>query len=147
VKIAIKTPVTKEDFKNYYHLRYAVLREPWGQPRGSEKDDYEPISQHFYAVDEETGEMVGVIKLLEREPKVGWLSHLAVARDLQKKGIGRMLVQAGEDAARQKGYTSIGCLSRLNTTTYFEKLGYRVAGLPSHYFGTTQVVWMEKELV
>lgn len=143
--IVIKTPATKEEFKAYYDLRYRVLREPWGQPKGSEKDDYEPISQHFMAVDD-SGLVVGVIKLFEKEAGVGWFSHMAVHPDYQRHGIGKKLVNAIEEAARRQGYTTLGCMSRLNTTVYFEKLGYRVAGLPSHYFGTTQVVWMEKSL-
>jgi hypothetical protein len=51
-----------------------------------------------------------------------------------------------EEKAKERGYRALGCLSRLNTTAFFEKEGYRVAGLPVHYLGTTQVVWMEKTL-
>ena len=144
--IEIKTPRTREEFKAYYDLRYRILRQPWAQPRGTEKDDYEPISQHFMAVDSDSGEIVGVIKLYEKEPGVGCFSHMAVTGAYQKLGIGRMLLDAVEKFARQQGYTSLGCYSRLNTTLYFEKAGYRIAGLPTHYFGTTQVVWMEKDL-
>ena len=145
--IVIKSPVTREDYKEYYGLRYEVLRKPWGQPKGTEKDDYEPISQHFMAVDDQTNEVVGVVKLCEREPGVGWLSHLAVAASRQNKGIGELLVKTVEKAALEKGYKVIGCLSRLNTTMYFEKFGYQIAGLPTNYFGTIQVAWMEKKLV
>ena len=144
--ILIKSPATREDFKQYYDLRYRVLREPWGQPRGTEKDDYEPISQHFMAVDDANGEILGVVKMFEKEPGVAWVSHLAVASRHQNKGIGRLLMDHVECLAREQGYKSIGCMSRLNTTKYFEKMGYKVAGMPSHYFGTTQVIWMEKPL-
>jgi N-acetylglutamate synthase-like GNAT family acetyltransferase len=144
--IQIKSPVTRDDFKQYYELRYKVLREPWGQPRGTEKDDYEPISQHFMAVDDANGEILGVVKMFEKEPGVAWVSHLAVASRHQNKGIGRLLMDHVERLAREQGYKSIGCMSRLNTTKYFEKMGYKVAGMPSHYFGTTQVIWMEKPL-
>jgi N-acetylglutamate synthase-like GNAT family acetyltransferase len=144
--IEIRSPQTREEFKAYYDLRYRVLREPWGLPRGTEKDDYEPISQHFMAVDTETGEILGVVKLFEKEPGVGWFSHLAVAGKAQRKGIGRMLMQAVEQAARQRGFKVLGCQARLNTTDYFKKLGFQIAGLPTQYFGTTQVVWMEKKL-
>ncbi|MEJ5202038.1 MAG: GNAT family N-acetyltransferase [Anaerolineales bacterium] len=146
MKIVIKSPVTREEFKAYYDLRYRVLREPWGQPRGSEKDDYEPISQHFIAVDEETGHIVGAVKWFEKEPGVGWFSHLAVEPHYQRKGIGKLLVEIVEQTVREKGYRILGCMSRLNTVAYLERLGYRVAGLPAHYFGPIQVVWMEKEL-
>jgi N-acetylglutamate synthase-like GNAT family acetyltransferase len=142
----VKSPITRDDFKAYYELRYKVLRQPWGLPRGSEKDDYEPISQHFMAVNEETGELLGCVKLFEKEASVAWVSHLAVSDKHQREGIGKMMLAHVEALARSQGFTRIGCLSRLNTTDYFEKAGYIVSGLPTHYFGTTQVVWMEKQL-
>lgn len=144
--IQITIPKTKADFKAYYDLRYKVLREPWGQPRGTEKDDYEPISQHFVAVDDETGEVVGCVKFNEKEPGVAWVSHLAVKSTLQRTGIGKKLLAYVEATAREQGFTKIGCQSRLNTTKYFEMAGYKVHGMPLRYFGTTQVVWMEKDL-
>lgn len=142
----IKTPVTREDFKDYYALRYEILRKPWGQPKGTEKDDYEPISQHFMAVDDSTGKIVGVVKLFEKDSTIGWFSHLAVAQEFQRSGVGKQLVEKIEEVAKQKNYRILGCMARLNTTTYFEKLGYTIAGLPAHYFGTIQVAWMEKSL-
>lgn len=144
--IQIKSPRTKEEFKAYYDLRYKVLREPWGQPRGTEKDDYEPISQHFVAVNDQNGEVVGCVKFFEKESGIAWVSHLAVKTALQRTGIGKQLLSYIEGQARDQGFKKIGCQSRLNTTTYFEKAGYKVHGLPTRYFGTTQVVWMEKEL-
>ena len=144
--ILIKQPVTRDDFKAYYELRFKVLREPWGQAHGTEKDDYEPISQHFSAVDDKTGEVVGCVKFFEKEPGVAWVSHLAVKNSYQHTGVGKKLLAHVEDLAREQGYKKIGCQSRLNTTSYFEKAGYKVSGLPTRYFGTTQVVWMEKEL-
>jgi GNAT superfamily N-acetyltransferase len=144
--IQIVSPKTREDFKTYYDIRYKVLREPWAQPKGTEKDDFEPISQHFMAVDEATGKIVGVIKLMEKEPGVGWFSHMAVVPSLQRKGIGKLLLKHVEEEAKRQGQKTLGCLSRLNTTAYFEKAGYMINGMPSHYFGTTQVVWMEKKL-
>ena len=144
--IQIKSPQTREEFKEYYALRYELLRRPWGQAKGTEKDDYEPISQHFMAVDDQAKKIVGVIKLMEKEPGVGWLSHLAVAKGFQGQGIGKLLVETVEHAAAEKGYAVVGCMSRLNTTAYFEKFGNHIAGLPTHYFGTIQVAWMEKKL-
>jgi N-acetylglutamate synthase-like GNAT family acetyltransferase len=144
--IKIISPKSREDFKAYYDLRYKVLREPWGMQRGSEKDDFEPISEHFIAVDENSGEFVGAVKLFEKEPGIGWFSHLAVKETRQHQGIGKQLLTFIEEKAKEKGYKALGCLSRLNTTAFFEKEGYKVAGLPVHYLGTTQVVWMEKTL-
>ena len=40
-KITIIEPQTPKEFEAYYLLRYEVLRKPWKQPFGSEKDDME----------------------------------------------------------------------------------------------------------
>lgn len=144
--IEIHIPATREEFKAYYDLRYRLLRQPWAQVRGTEKDDYEPISRHFMAVDSESNLIVGVIKVYEKETGVGCFSHMAVVGERQRQGIGKQLIDTVEDVSRELGYHTLGCYSRLNTTKYFEDLGYRIAGLPTHYFGTTQVVWMEKKL-
>lgn len=144
--IKIVSPKSREEFKAYYELRYKELREPWGLQKGTEKDDYEPISQHFMAVDESTKRVVGVVKLMEKDHGVGWFSHMAVISTYQHKGVGKQLLIRVEEEARAKGYQILGCMARLNTTEYFEKAGYKINGLPSHYIGTTQVVWMEKKL-
>jgi N-acetylglutamate synthase-like GNAT family acetyltransferase len=144
--IKIVSPKTRDDFKAYYDLRFKELREPWGLQKGTEKDDFEPISQHFMAVDDKTNKVVGTIKLMEKEPGVGWFSHMAVASAFQKTGVGKQMLSSVEDAARADGYSVLGCMARLNTTEYFEKAGYKINGMPSRYIGTTQVVWMEKKL-
>ncbi|HMZ09004.1 MAG TPA: GNAT family N-acetyltransferase [Anaerolineales bacterium] len=142
----IKTPKTREDFKAYYALRYKVLREPWGHPKGTEKDDYEPISEHFMAVDEKAAEILGVIKLFEKTAGVGQVSHLAVATERQHKGVGKFLVETVEKRAREMGFKTLGAMARVTATAFFEKHGYHIAGLPTPHLGTIHLVWMEKEL-
>ena len=141
----IKSPKTPDDFKAYYALRYKILREPWGHPKGTEKDDYEPISDHFMAVDE-NGEVVGVAKLYEKAEGVGHVSHLAVAAEHQHKGVGHLLLAALEQRARERGFQTIGAMARVTATTYFERAGFHVAGIPTPHLGTIHVVWMEKAL-
>ncbi len=144
--IVVITPKTKEHFEAYYALRYRVLRQPWGQAKGSEKDDYEPISDHFMAVDDQSGEVYGVVKLFEKEPGVAQLSHLAVIKPKQGTGVGKLLLETVENAARQKGYKKIGAMSRLSTTDFFDIHGYTITGVPSLHFSTIELVWMEKKL-
>jgi N-acetylglutamate synthase-like GNAT family acetyltransferase len=141
----IKIPVTHDDFKAYYALRYKVLREPWGHPKGTEKDDYEPISEHFMTVDEK-GTVVGVVKLYEKSAGVGYVSHLAVASEHQHKGVGHLLLQTVEQRARERNFKIIGTMARVTATSYFEKAGFHIAGMPAPHLGTTHLVWMEKAL-
>lgn len=141
----IKTPTTHDDFKAYYALRYRVLREPWGQPKGTEKDDYEPISEHFMAIDEK-GHVVGVVKLYQKSDCIGYISHLAVAPDCQHQGIGHLLLETVERRARERGFCALATMARATATVYFERYGFHVAGVPTPHLGTTHLVWMEKDL-
>ena len=141
----VKTPKTRDEFKAYYALRYKVLREPWGHPKGTEKDDYEPISEHFMAVNEQD-EVVGVAKLYEKAEGVGYISHFAVASENQHKGIGHLLLKTVEQRAHEHGFKVIGTMARVTATAYFERAGFRVVGIPTPHIGTTHLVWMEKAL-
>ena len=141
----IKIPKTRDDFKAYYALRYKILREPWGHPKGTEKDDYEPISEHFMAVNEK-GDVVGAVKLYEKSGGVGYISHLVVAAEHQHKGIGRLLLDTVEQRARERGFKVIGTMARVTSTAYFERYGFRIVGIPTPHIGTTHLVWMEKAL-
>jgi len=141
----IKIPKTHDDFKAYYALRYKILNEPAGHPKGTEKDDYEPISEHFMAVDEKQN-IVGVIKLYERSEGVGFISHLAVAVEHQRKGVGKLLIKAVEQRARERGFKTLGAMTRMTATSYFEKIGFKITGMPTPHLGTTHLVWLEKAL-
>jgi N-acetylglutamate synthase-like GNAT family acetyltransferase len=148
--ITITSPTTREQFKAYYALRYKVLSEPLGHPKGTEKDDYEPISEHFMALNE-SGEIVGVVKLFEKAPGIGQISHLAVAPEHQRQSVGRTLMEHVEQREAEKGYKTLGAMCKVTATAYFEKLGYHIAELPSLHdllgkSGTTHTVWVEKKI-
>jgi N-acetylglutamate synthase-like GNAT family acetyltransferase len=142
----IKSPKTHDDFKAYHALRYKVLSEPWGHPKGTEKDDYEPISEHFMVVNEKN-EVVGVVKLYEKDKEAGHISHLAVAPEHQHKGIGHLLLDTVEQRARERGFRTLGTMARATATVYFEKYGFQIVGLATPHIGTMPLVWMEKALV
>ena len=122
------------------------MREPLGQPHGTEKDDYEPISQHLMAKDDQSGEIVGVVKWLEREPGVAWLTHLAVDTEHQKQGIGRLLVQAVEEAARAQGYQPAGRPGAPGIQRFLCQIWVSASWTAGPSFRRAHSVWMEKEL-
>lgn len=145
--IIYKNPCTKEEFKEYYAFRYHILREPLGLPRGTEKDDYEPIAQHFMAVEEETGEIIAVIKMYPNKPCDGRFAHLAVRDEYQNQGIGQKMVELVEQKAREREWKCIGSFTRLSAVPFLEKLGYKKAGnVESRFDNKLELVWMEKSL-
>jgi ribosomal protein S18 acetylase RimI-like enzyme len=147
MKIIIKSPRTREEFKAYYALRYAVLREPIGLQKGTEKDDYEPISVHFMAVDQETGQLLGTVKVYEKEPGKCQISHMAVSEKHRHQGIGKLLLDTAEAKACEMGCRTAIVLTRANATGYYQQHGYEVIGIAGNILGRLQLLWMEKGLV
>ncbi len=63
------------------------------------------------------------IRLMDQDVRVTNLAPVAVHPDFQKQGIGRQLIRAGHEIAREKGYLLDMLLGH---TTYYPKLGYLV---------------------
>ena len=48
----IRSPKTPQEFEEYYDLRWRILRAPFDEPRGKEKDNLENASIHMMIYDE-----------------------------------------------------------------------------------------------
>jgi hypothetical protein len=66
--IEINVPQSAEQWEKYYDLRFKILREPWGQPKGSEVLKDEDEATHAMAVDTESGQILGVARLQKNSP-------------------------------------------------------------------------------
>ena len=58
----------------------------------------------------------------------GWIYYLAVARDLQRQGIGARMVKAAEDWLAQRGAPKLNLLVRAENDavlSFYQSLGYR----------------------
>ncbi len=113
----LQEPQTEVEFESYYDLRWRILREPLGLPRGSEKDHLEDQSFHLSAQTEE-GKIVGVAKFKPSTPKIVQISHIAVEDSMQGKGVGKMLIAALEKEARQRGCTETFLTARIYSSQY-----------------------------
>ncbi len=47
MEIIIRSPKNDLEWEQYYDLRYRVLRQPWKQPRGSERNEGDETGEHF----------------------------------------------------------------------------------------------------
>ena len=96
----IKQPETEKEFEAYYDLRWSILREPWQQPKGSEKDDLENESFHVMACDEKN-KVVGVGRLHFNNKIEAQIRYMAVAAEYTKKGTGKLILETLEEKAKQ----------------------------------------------
>lgn len=139
----IREPRTKEEWDEYYHLRWKVLRQPWNQPLGTERDTLEDQAKHFAAFQE--AKIIGVGRLDLVDFGVCQIRFMAVQPTYQSNGIGANLMNTMETKAWNSGATEIILHARAQALGFYEKLGY-VCIEPSHLlFGEIQHFLMKKK--
>lgn len=128
--LTLVEPSSPEQFEQYYDLRWRILRAPWKQPRGSEKDIIEEDSYHLMVVDS-TGRVLGVGRLHLNTPQQAQIRFMAVETREQRNGIGKMLLQALEAKAMEWCAEEIIFDARANIAGFYKRYGY-VTLAPGH---------------
>ncbi|MBI5040957.1 MAG: GNAT family N-acetyltransferase [Gammaproteobacteria bacterium] len=130
---------------HYYELRWRILRQPWGQPLGSERDALETQSWHRMACVEERIP-VGVARLHLNNPEQAQLRYMAVECDRQRQGVGVALALELEKVARLLGASEVMLHARKDSIGFYEYLGYQITGPARTLFGTIPHSEMRKPL-
>ncbi len=146
MKITILKPITTEEFRKYYSLRYEILRKPWGQPLGSERDDGEETSIHRMIINKLTGKTLAVGRLQFNSKDEAQIRYMAVADKFQGKGLGSQLISVLEDVARGKGIQRMILSARENALQFYKNNGYKIVKKTYLLFDEIQHWLMRKEL-
>ncbi len=141
----IKQPETLNEFKQYYDLRYRILRAPWGEPRGSEVDEIENQCFHILATSNE--KTIGVGRLQINSAAEAQIRYMAVEKSYEGNGIGRMIANALEQEARNKNIDTIMLDAREPAVGFYQKLGYKIEKKSYVLFNEIQHFRMVKRLL
>ncbi|RZU78157.1 ribosomal-protein-alanine N-acetyltransferase [Micromonospora kangleipakensis] len=88
---------------------------------------------HYLVATDDAGELLGYAGLIVAPPDEAWVQNIAVRRDAQRRGIGRLLLEALLAEAARRGARSTllevaadnGPAQRLYATYGFEPIGVR----------------------
>jgi predicted GNAT family N-acyltransferase len=142
--IEIRTPKTKVEWEAYYDLRYRILREPLDQPRGSERNEGDATGEHFALYDNSA--LKAIARLDHSGEQIAQVRFVAVEGNEQGRGYGRLIMEATELKAKERGDTKMILHARDYAVDFYLRLGYTLIE-PSHkLFGVLQHYLMEKEL-
>ena len=144
MNITVKQPETADEYRQYYNLRWRILRKPWGQPEGSEKDALEDSCIHMIALN--TNTVVGIGRLQFNSDSEAQIRYMAVEPDYESQGIGRRIVEALEQQTKSHNRKKIMLDAREPAVGFYEKLGYRVTEKSYLLFGSIQHFLMRKTL-
>lgn len=144
--LIIRIPNTSEEWEQYYDLRFKVLREPWGQPKGSEILTDEVQADHAVVIDPETDKIVGVARMQTNTPKQGQVRCVAVSLNMQGKGVGKLLMSYLENIAQERGFKEIVLDARENAVKFYLSIGYEIIAESYLLFGEIPHFKMIKRL-
>lgn len=109
-------------------LRDAVLRRPLGLKFTPEELAAECRSLHIAGFCDET--LAGCLVLVPGDGGRVRMRQVAVAPELQRRGIGRALVAFSERLAVRQGFTAMILHARDTAVPFYENLGYVRVGRP-----------------
>ena len=141
----ILIPSSKEDFQRYYELRWRILRKPWNQPLGSERNELDDTSYHVMICEKDRIPL-GIGRLHFNNTCEAQIRYMAVDDGYQQKGAGSIIVNALEKYAKEKGAHYIILNARENAVPFYIKNGYEVIEKSYLLFDDIQHYKMKKLL-
>jgi thioesterase domain-containing protein len=139
------SPSTDEDFESYYQLRWLLLRKPWDQPQGSEKDEYDTHAIHCMIVDDDK-QPIAIGRLHVTSVEEGQIRYMAVTKEHRGKSLGTLIMMALEEEARKQGLKRLMLNSREGSTVFYTKCGYLITGDAPTLFGSVSHQQMMKNI-
>lgn len=144
MEIEIRSPKTDKEWVEYYDLRYRVLRQPWNQPIGSERNEGDASEQHFALY---SGiNLLAVGRLDKCEEKKRQIRFMAVEKSAQGSGFGKLLMIEMEKYCRNDEVNEIILHARESAIPFYEKLSYQLLEPSYKLFGEIQHYLMTKKL-
>ena len=128
--MVIRSPVNESELEAYYALRWKILREPWNQPPGSEKDEFEGEAIHLAAWNDD-GKIIGVGRVHRLIGNQGQVRYMAVDPVYQGHGVGRAILQELELKAIESGILEVTLNAREDAVEFYRQNRYQVLR-PSH---------------
>ena len=141
----IRSPESEAEFVAYYELRWRVLRKPWGQPSGSERDELDAAATHVAGYDE-AKRLVCVGRLHAVENGVGQVRYMAVEGPLRGRGFGQAVLDELEHLAKRQGMKRMILDAREAAEGFYLRNGYVATGDGHTLFGEVRHTKMEKSL-
>jgi predicted GNAT family N-acyltransferase len=139
----VRLASSPDDRDQAFAVRIDVFVDEQGVPASLELDEHDAAADHFLAVLD--GQAVGAARLLTSPEGVAVLGRLAVRKQARGTGLGVLLVQAVEERARDRGFTSVVLHSQTEAAGFYARLGYESYGPEEMEVGIPHV-WMRKTL-
>lgn len=142
---SFKSPESEQEWRDYYQLRWQILRKPWQRPEGSERDELEDQAFHVIALDN-TSTVIGAGRIHSLDENSAQIRYMAVAQEFQGQGVGSRLLEQLEATARNWQCQEIVLNARNSCLNFYTKHGYKIIGEAPTLFGSIAHTRLRKQL-
>jgi predicted GNAT family N-acyltransferase len=139
-------PASESDWTAYFELRWRVLRQPWGQPHGSERDELDPSAYHLMLRTKD-GSAAAIGRLHLNSSAEAQVRYMAVDDSWRSKGLGSRILIGLEAQAALLSVKRIILNSREQAIDFYKRHGYGLGGDAETLFGEVRHVRMQKDLI
>ena len=123
----IRSPSTKEEWKNYENFRWEVLRKPLRMSHIPLQDNFEEISIHLMCITLKQ-KVIACGRFHLNNPNQGQIRYMGVSKNYRRLGIGSKIVKELERLAMNHGANHILLNARNNIVDFYRSLNYEVVG-------------------
>lgn len=144
MNLIVRSPETEQEWEAYFQLRYQVLRQPWNQPKGSEKSDDDAQATHAAVFFQ--NKIIAVGRIHANSETEFQVRYMAVHPKFQGKGAGSLVLKYLEEKAQVQSANShrIILQVRENAIDFYKNHGYSIVKPTFLLFDEIQHFLMEK---
>jgi predicted GNAT family N-acyltransferase len=124
--IVYRPPKSEKEFKEYFNLRWRLLRKPLGLEPGSEQDELEKTAFHVAAFNGE--KIIGVSRLQIENNSTARIRYMAVDNEFRKHGVGSCLLAELEKIAKTNNVKICWLYARETATPFYLKNNFHIKG-------------------
>ncbi|MDM5239480.1 GNAT family N-acetyltransferase [Bacillus cereus] len=115
------------DLETAFHIRKEVFVKEQGVPLADEFDTFDQIDEeckHILVFHNELPVGTGRIRFVDG---IGKLERICILKDYRKYGLGKVIIQALEEIARNKDATKVKLHGQTQAEGFYGKLGYQTS--------------------
>lgn len=142
MELTVRAPQSESEWTAYYDLRFRVLRQPWGQSVGSERDNSEESAHHFALYKEAA--LIAVVRLDQIYQGQFQVRYMAVEPAYQGQGMGKFLFENVVGFCTSKNATEIILHAREIAIPFYRAMNFEIVQKSHLLFNEIQHYLMRK---
>lgn len=131
--VKCKLAETEEELKKAYSIRHEIFVKEQKLFAGSDRDEFDSLAIHIIAILHD--EVIGTVRVYEKEKDVWFGSRLAVLKPFRGRA-GKVLIEKARETVKKRKAKQFMAYVQLSKVPFFRRHRWRSVGDVIDYHGT-----------